>query len=389
MEERQVSVEGMPRPLPRPFLVAATQNPVEYEDLPPPEAQLDRFLLKVTMPLPSRDDEVEVVQRHAAGFDPRDLAARRFGGRWRGRPRGWGGSGAARRHLTGDRGLHRGHRPGHAQLAVPGARRQSARRDRTARDEPGVAWLNGRAFVTPDDVKAMAHATLAHRLTSGRRRSWRASAWRPSSTAHSVPSRCRGDQTGRWSRVVVTSRAVAGAPSGRPGVAPNGRHRAPLDARGRLAVAVDLALAPSPRGLVIERSGAAVVRLGESVTTDLVVTNPGSEPSAAGPRCVAAVSRCGECDRHGLSVRRTDPALHPPAPDPTRGPARRPRHRPGQRAHRTRGPAALLQRARHGARPAPVPLAPPPAEQASLGCARSMAGPWSAVVARARVRLAT
>src|SRR5512144_2191644 len=76
MEERQVSVDGVPRPLPDPFVVAATQNPVEYEGTYPlPEAQLDRFLLKLTMPLPSRADEIAVLRRHADGFDPRDLAA--------------------------------------------------------------------------------------------------------------------------------------------------------------------------------------------------------------------------------------------------------------------------------------------------------------------------
>ena len=57
-------------------MVAATQNPVEYEGTYPlPEAQLDRFLLKVTLPLPARDDELAIVQRHADGFDPRDIAA--------------------------------------------------------------------------------------------------------------------------------------------------------------------------------------------------------------------------------------------------------------------------------------------------------------------------
>src|SRR5690606_7340029 len=76
MEERQVSVDGVPRPLPDPFVVAATQNPVEYEGTYPlPEAQLDRFLLKLTVPLPERDDEVAILRRHAEGFDPRDLAA--------------------------------------------------------------------------------------------------------------------------------------------------------------------------------------------------------------------------------------------------------------------------------------------------------------------------
>ena len=68
MQERQVSVDGRPRPLPDPFVVCATQNPVEYEGTYPlPEAQLDRFLLKLTMPLPPREDEVQVLQRHAAG----------------------------------------------------------------------------------------------------------------------------------------------------------------------------------------------------------------------------------------------------------------------------------------------------------------------------------
>ena len=75
MEEGQVSVDGVSRPLPRPFLVAATQNPVEYEGTYPlPEAQLDRFLLKVVLPIPDRDAELEILRRHAAGFDPRDVA---------------------------------------------------------------------------------------------------------------------------------------------------------------------------------------------------------------------------------------------------------------------------------------------------------------------------
>jgi MoxR-like ATPase len=76
MEERQVSADGVTRPLPAPFLVAATQNPIEYEgtyDLP--EAQLDRFLLKLVLEVPERDAEVAMLRRHADGFDPHDLAA--------------------------------------------------------------------------------------------------------------------------------------------------------------------------------------------------------------------------------------------------------------------------------------------------------------------------
>ena len=76
MEEGQVSVDGVSRRLPHPFLVAATQNPVEYEGTYPlPEAQLDRFLLKLVLPVPDREAELEILRRHAAGFDPRDVAA--------------------------------------------------------------------------------------------------------------------------------------------------------------------------------------------------------------------------------------------------------------------------------------------------------------------------
>lgn len=76
MEERQVSVDGQSLKLPVPFMVAATMNPIEYEGTYTlPEAQLDRFLLKLVLDLPERDTEIEVLTRHAAGFNPRDLAA--------------------------------------------------------------------------------------------------------------------------------------------------------------------------------------------------------------------------------------------------------------------------------------------------------------------------
>ena len=76
MEEGQVSTDGTTRRLPRPFLVAATQNPVEYEGTYPlPEAQLDRFLLKVILPVPERAEELQILRRHADGFDPHDIAA--------------------------------------------------------------------------------------------------------------------------------------------------------------------------------------------------------------------------------------------------------------------------------------------------------------------------
>lgn len=74
MEERQVSADGVTRPLPSPFMVAATMNPIEYEGTYTlPEAQLDRFLMKLILRIPERDAEIEVLRRHAAGFSPRDL----------------------------------------------------------------------------------------------------------------------------------------------------------------------------------------------------------------------------------------------------------------------------------------------------------------------------
>src|ERR671932_852886 len=65
MEERQVSVEGDTRPLPRPFLVLATQNPVELEGtFPLPEAQLDRFMMRMEVGYPSTEDEMEILTRY-------------------------------------------------------------------------------------------------------------------------------------------------------------------------------------------------------------------------------------------------------------------------------------------------------------------------------------
>src|SRR5574341_1097637 len=74
MEERQVTIDGQRHPLPSLFLVLATQNPVEYEGTYPlPEAQLDRFFLKVIVGYPGEAEEQQVVLRHHAGFDPREL----------------------------------------------------------------------------------------------------------------------------------------------------------------------------------------------------------------------------------------------------------------------------------------------------------------------------
>ncbi|MEP9393279.1 MoxR family ATPase [Gordonia sp. VNK1] len=167
MEERQVSVDGVPRPLPDPFLVAATQNPVEYEGTYPlPEAQLDRFLLKVTLPIPPRDDEITVLSRHAAGFNPRDLTAAGL------RPV----ASAADIVAGADAIRHVAVAPAIAAYIVDIARATRSSPSLALGVSPrgatallstsrAWAWLSGRDFVTPDDVKALAQSTLAHRLS--------------------------------------------------------------------------------------------------------------------------------------------------------------------------------------------------------------------------------
>jgi MoxR-like ATPase len=166
MEERQVSVEGSPRPLPEPFLVAATQNPIEFEGTYPlPEAQLDRFLVKLTVLVPSRDAEISILTRHAEGFDPGDLGAAGI------RPVAGAADLAAARHAV------RSVRVGpevtgyivdlcRATRESPSLRLGVSPRGATALQATSRAWawLAGRDYVIPDDVKALARPTLRHRV---------------------------------------------------------------------------------------------------------------------------------------------------------------------------------------------------------------------------------
>jgi MoxR-like ATPase len=166
MEERQVTVDGTPRPLPDPFLVAATQNPVEYEGTYPlPEAQLDRFLLKLTIPLPSRQDEIDVLTRHSEGFNPRDLHA------------------AGLRPVAGPADLEAARAAVAKTTISPEITAYVVDICRATRESPSLtlgvsprgatallatsrawAWLTGRDYVIPDDVKALALPTLRHRV---------------------------------------------------------------------------------------------------------------------------------------------------------------------------------------------------------------------------------
>ncbi|MGH3318874.1 MAG: AAA family ATPase [Streptosporangiaceae bacterium] len=166
MEERQVSVEGVPRHLPDPFVVAATQNPIEYEGTYPlPEAQLDRFLLKLTVTLPSRDEEIAILRHHAGGFDPRDLEAAGV--------RAAAGPAELRAAREAVRRVHIAPEVLGYVADVSRATRQSpslalgvSPRGATAllATSRAWAWLAGRGYVTPDDVKALARPALRHRV---------------------------------------------------------------------------------------------------------------------------------------------------------------------------------------------------------------------------------
>ena len=161
MEERQVTVDGQTHPLPAPFFVMATQNPIELEGtFPLPEAQLDRFLLKTRLGYPDRDEEIRIMERFResdpleqlnAVVTPNDITKLQ----------------QARRRI----------------LVSEPVRDYIADMVRATRDHPAVrfgasprgslglmraaqarAILQGRAYILPDDVKYLARPVLAHRL---------------------------------------------------------------------------------------------------------------------------------------------------------------------------------------------------------------------------------
>jgi MoxR-like ATPase len=163
MQERQVTIEGETRPLEPPFVVLATQNPIEYEGTYPlPEAQLDRFLLRVGFGYPEPDDEWRVVQRRIdRGADEIEL-----------RPV------VDRETLLALQAaleqVHVSEPVGRYMVALVAATRESPRvrvgaspRGTLAllRLARGAAALAGRDYVTPDDVKGIAVPALGHRLT--------------------------------------------------------------------------------------------------------------------------------------------------------------------------------------------------------------------------------
>jgi MoxR-like ATPase len=162
MQERQVSVEGETRPLPVPFLVLATQNPVELEGtFALPEAQLDRFLVRVTLGYPSEAGELAIAERYQVAAEPLELVEQICDEDLLLQLRG-----AARTVVVSDRvrgylvSLVRATRT-HPDLRLGASPRTSGALYRAAQ-----AWalLDGRSFTLPDDVVAVAPAVLTHRL---------------------------------------------------------------------------------------------------------------------------------------------------------------------------------------------------------------------------------
>ncbi len=166
MEEHQVTVDGVRHQLPSFFSVFATQNPIEFEGTYPlPEAQLDRFLLKINVPYPSADEEAQLLGRYQQGFDSRDLSSLDL-------------------HALDSTQLTRAQEEiAQAVRVEEGLFSYIVKLVRATRDSPvlslgaspraavflmqvakAMAALDSRDYVIPDDVKSAALPTLRHRV---------------------------------------------------------------------------------------------------------------------------------------------------------------------------------------------------------------------------------
>ncbi len=161
MEERQVTVDGVTHPLPRPFMVMGTQNPIEYEGtFPLPEAQLDRFLMRVRLGYPTAVDEVLVMDAQQGGHPietlepvtrPEELIELQEAvGDIYVDP-------LIKQYIVNLVGATRDHESVYLGASPRGSLA-------LMRATQAHALLDGRDFVQPDDVKALAEPTLAHRV---------------------------------------------------------------------------------------------------------------------------------------------------------------------------------------------------------------------------------
>lgn len=164
MEERTTTVDGVTRALPRPFMVLATQNPIEYEGtFPLPEAQVDRFLMRIRLGYPIASDEVRVLERQQYRHPFEELE-----------------------QVVGVEELVRAQTEVKGVFASPALKRYIVEIARQTREHPEVylgasprgslalyrsaqakAGMEGREYILPDDIKALAGPTLAHRVILG------------------------------------------------------------------------------------------------------------------------------------------------------------------------------------------------------------------------------
>ena len=164
MEERQITVDGVTRPLPRPFMVLATQNPIEYEGtFPLPEAQLDRFFLRIRLGYPAVEDEIRILERQQYRHPIEELE-----------------------RVASVEELLQAQEAIRAVYVAPAVKRYIVELTRRTREYPDIylgassrgsltlyragqarAAIYGRDFVLPDDVKALALPALGHRVIVG------------------------------------------------------------------------------------------------------------------------------------------------------------------------------------------------------------------------------
>ncbi|MGQ9803918.1 MAG: AAA family ATPase [Anaerolineae bacterium] len=164
MEERQITVDGVTRPLPRPFMVLATQNPIEYEGtFPLPEAQLDRFFLRIRLGYPAAEDEIRILERQQYRHPIEELEM-----------------------VASVEELLQAQEAIRAVYVAPAVKRYIVELTRRTREYPDIylgasprgsltlsragqarAAISGRDFVLPDDVKALALPALGHRVIIG------------------------------------------------------------------------------------------------------------------------------------------------------------------------------------------------------------------------------
>ena len=166
MEERQVTIDGESHPLSSMFMVLATENPIEYEGTYPlPEAQLDRFLLKILISYPSPEEEVQVLSNWQAGFNARHLEAVNLD------------------VLTDPAIIPHCRKLVREVVVEPGIQQYIVTLVRRTREHPSLLWgasprasvamllaskalaaMRGQAFVSPDDVRDVTHPALRHRI---------------------------------------------------------------------------------------------------------------------------------------------------------------------------------------------------------------------------------